>query len=143
MPHDTAATTPLVHAAVRAHGECRSGRDRRTEGVTDRVLARIGAAEIYRATGTPLLPINTATQLVAMEGSPLLDEAERLALLPDLFGYWLTGEHATDQTIASTSQMLDAASDHFGRAGLERAQVVRIDVPGRGAGEEGEGTLRA
>lgn len=39
--------------------------------------------------------------------------------------------------------MLDAASDHFGRAGLERAQVVRIDVPGRGAGEEGEGTLRA
>lgn len=40
-------------------------------------------------------------------------------------------------------QMLDAASDHFGRAGLERAQVVRIDVPGRGAGEEGEGTLRA
>lgn len=85
-------------------------RDRRTEGVTDRVLARVGAAEIYRATGTPPLPINTATQLVAMEDSPLLDEADRLALLPSLFGYWLTGEHATDQTIASTSQLLDVST---------------------------------
>jgi rhamnulokinase len=85
-------------------------RDRRTEGVTDRVLARVGAAEIYHATGTPLLPINTATQLVAMEGSPVLDEADRLVLLPDLFGYWLTGEHATDQTIASTSQLVDVST---------------------------------
>lgn len=85
-------------------------RDRRTEGVTDRVLARVGAAEIYRATGTPVLPINTATQLVAMEGSPVLDKADRLALLPGLFGYWLTGEHATDQTIASTSQLLDVST---------------------------------
>jgi DNA polymerase III delta subunit len=40
-------------------------------------------------------------------------------------------------------QMLDGAATHFARAGLEPIQVVRIDVPGRGAGEEGEGTLRA
>jgi DNA polymerase III delta subunit len=40
-------------------------------------------------------------------------------------------------------QMLDGAAAHFARAGMERHQVVRIDVPGRGAGEEGEGTLRA
>ena len=41
------------------------------------------------------------------------------------------------------AQMLDGAAQHFARAGLERGQVVRIDVPGRGAGEEGEGALRA
>jgi DNA polymerase III delta subunit len=40
-------------------------------------------------------------------------------------------------------QMLDGAAEHFARAGLERSQVVRIDVPGRGAGEEGEAALRA
>jgi DNA polymerase III delta subunit len=39
-------------------------------------------------------------------------------------------------------QMLDGAAAHFARAGVERHQVMRIDVPGRGAGEEGEGTLR-
>ncbi|MEH1127847.1 rhamnulokinase [Micromonospora sp. CPCC 206061] len=85
-------------------------RDRRTDGVTARILARAEGAELYRTTGTPPLPINTATQLVAMEGSALLDEADRLALLPDLFAYWLTGEHATDQTIASTSQLMDVSA---------------------------------
>jgi DNA polymerase III delta subunit len=39
-------------------------------------------------------------------------------------------------------QMLEGAAAHFARAGVERHQVVRIDVPGRGAGEEGEGILR-
>jgi DNA polymerase III delta subunit len=39
-------------------------------------------------------------------------------------------------------QMLDAAGEHFARAGLERSDVLRLDVPGRGAGEEGDGALR-
>ena len=39
--------------------------------------------------------------------------------------------------------MLDGAAEHFVRAGLERSQVLRIDVPGRGAGEEGDGALRS
>lgn len=38
--------------------------------------------------------------------------------------------------------MLDAAAEHFARAGLERSNVLRLDVPGRGAGEEGDGALR-
>jgi len=38
--------------------------------------------------------------------------------------------------------MLDAAGEHFARAGLERSDVLRLDVPGRGAGEEGDGALR-
>jgi rhamnulokinase len=98
-------------------------RDRRTEGVTARLLARAGAAELYRATGTPLLPINTATQLVAMEDSPLLDEADRLAMLPDLFAYWLTGEHLTDQTIASTSQLMDVSTRTWSHEVIERLGV--------------------
>lgn len=39
--------------------------------------------------------------------------------------------------------MLEAARDLLARAGVEPADVVRIDVPGRGAGEDGEGALRA
>jgi DNA polymerase III delta subunit len=39
-------------------------------------------------------------------------------------------------------QMLDLAGRHLVEAGVERSGVVRIDVPGRGAGEEGDGTLR-
>lgn len=38
--------------------------------------------------------------------------------------------------------MLGVAERHFGDAEVERSQVVRVDVPGRGAGEDGDGTLR-
>ena len=38
--------------------------------------------------------------------------------------------------------MLAAAAAHFAEHGLSRDDVVRIDVPGRGAGEEGDGSIR-
>lgn len=40
-------------------------------------------------------------------------------------------------------QMLELAGAHLAKSGVSRDQVVRIDVPGRGAGEEGDGSLRA
>lgn len=39
-------------------------------------------------------------------------------------------------------QMLDIASAHLDACGVTQDNLVRIDVPGRGAGEEGEGALR-
>ncbi|MDG6110101.1 rhamnulokinase [Dactylosporangium aurantiacum] len=100
-------------------------RDRRTTRSTAVVAARVGAQALYRTTGTPPLPINTASQLVAMEGSPQLDVAERLAMLPDLFGYWLTGDLATEQTIASTSQLLDVTSRTWATGVIDRLGIPR------------------
>lgn len=40
-------------------------------------------------------------------------------------------------------QMLELAGAHLAKHDVSRDQVVRIDVPGRGAGEEGDGALRA
>lgn len=40
-------------------------------------------------------------------------------------------------------QMLGEAVKHFQNKGLVRGDVVRIDVPGRGAGDSGEGAVRA
>lgn len=40
-------------------------------------------------------------------------------------------------------RMLELASAHMVQSDVPRDQVVRIDVPGRGAGEEGDGALRA
>lgn len=39
-------------------------------------------------------------------------------------------------------QMLELAGAHMAKHDVVRDQVVRIDVPGRGAGEEGEGAVR-
>lgn len=111
-------------------------RDRRTEASTGLVAERAGAAALYRTTGLPTLPINTSSQLVAMEGSPQLDAADRLVMLPDLFGYWLSGRLATEQTIASTSQLLDVvdrhwATDVIGALGIpDRLFAADVVAPG-------------
>ncbi|MEU4423188.1 rhamnulokinase family protein [Actinoplanes sp. NPDC024001] len=101
-------------------------RDQRTRSSADLIAARVGAGEIYRTTGTAPLPINTASQLVAMEDSPQLAAAERLVLLPDLFGYWLTGRPVTEQTIASTSQLLDV-----GTRGWATGVIDKLGIPRR------------
>jgi rhamnulokinase len=82
-------------------------RDRRTDGVLDRVLDRVPAEELYRVTGLQQLPFNTLYQLVAAAGTPQLEAARTLLLIPDLIGYWLTGEIGAERTNASTTQLYD------------------------------------
>jgi DNA polymerase III delta subunit len=38
--------------------------------------------------------------------------------------------------------MLDTAAEIFAKSGIPREDVLRVDVPGRGAGEDGDGALR-
>jgi rhamnulokinase len=85
-------------------------RDPRTEGMDRRAFARMPREEIYGATGIQFMPINTLYQLLAMEGSPLLEAAQELLLIPDLIGYWFTGEKACEATNASTTQLYDPRS---------------------------------
>ena len=82
-------------------------RDSRTEGMVDEALRLASRKEIYGTTGIQFLPINTLYQLLAMRGSPLLQAAETLLLIPDLINYWLTGEKACEYTNATTTQLLD------------------------------------
>ena len=67
-------------------------------------------SEFYSITGNQFMEINTAFQLLSLrENRPaLLDRAETLLLMPDLFNYLLTGKKCTEYSIASTTQLLDA-----------------------------------
>jgi rhamnulokinase len=95
-------------------------RDPRTEGMEERAFDRLPREEIYEVTGIQFMPINTLYQLLAMEGSPLLGAAQTLLLVPDLIGYWLTGEKACEFTIASTTQLCDARSGGWARGLMEK-----------------------
>ena len=115
-------------------------RDSRTDGVMEKVLADVGAAQIYATTGVQNLPFNTAYQLVASRGSPTLGAAHRLLLIPDLLGYWLTGELGAELTNASTTQLLDArsrtwATDLMARLGLPASIFAELRRPGERIGE--------
>ncbi len=84
-----------------------SHRDPRTDGVAAQVAEQVGAAEQYAITGLAALPFNTVYQLVASRDSAALAAAEALLLLPDLFGYWLTGQLGAERTNASTTGLYD------------------------------------
>jgi rhamnulokinase len=85
-------------------------RDGRTDGVAEQVARSFGPAELYATTGVQVLPFNTVFQLVAARDSRTMREAATALLMPDLFGYWLTGAMNSELTNASTTGLLDVRS---------------------------------
>ena len=81
-------------------------RDSRTNGMMEKAFGIVSREEIFRHTGLQFMQLNTLYQLLAMKlsGSPLLDVAETLLMVPDLFHWLLTGVKCNEMTEASTSQ---------------------------------------
>jgi rhamnulokinase len=90
-------------------GNPRHYRDPHTETVMEEAFRRVPRPEIFRQTGLQFMRFNTLFQLLAMkrDRSPLLDVAETLLFMPDLFHYFFTGIKVNEFTDASTSQMYD------------------------------------
>ena len=103
----------------------------------ERIHARVPFAELYARNGLQFLPFNTIYQLAA---DPLADEAERMLLIPDLLGYWLTGEMVTERTNASTTGLLDVRTgewdtDLMSRVGLRASLFTDLVDPGATIGK--------
>ncbi|GAB3232729.1 rhamnulokinase family protein [Glycomyces halotolerans] len=81
-------------------------RDPRGRAARDALLAETGAETFYSRTGIQPQPFNTVFQLAA-ERAETLQAADRLLLVPDLFGYWLTDNTACEATNASTTGLVD------------------------------------
>jgi rhamnulokinase len=112
-------------------------RDPRTAGMADRAFARMPREDLYAATGIQTMPINTVFQLLADEGSPALEHAAHVALVPDLLAHWLGGELANEATAASTTGLLDARTGAWAHEA-----IARLGLPGRIFGDVVEpGTL--
>ena len=115
--------------------------DRNNTAVVDAAHAVVPRDELYARTGIQTLPFNTVFQLYSERESPALGLADHIALIPDLFGYWLTGELSNELTGASTTGMLDATSHRWATDLLERLGVAprpfRGDVvmPGTALGD--------
>ncbi len=97
-------------------------RDTRTQGMFDKAFEVVPRDEIFAETGLQFMELNTLYQLLAAKqsGSPLLDQAESLLLMPDLFHWLLTGEKTNEQTIASTSQLYNPKTQSWSKILLER-----------------------
>jgi len=121
-------------------------RDPRTNGVPEKVFARVSEAEIFAATGVQTMQINTLFQLASMVGDARLECAETLLMIPDLFHYFLCGEKAVEYTEASTTQMYALGARDWDREMLRRVGVperilTRVVQPGTVLGEVGRDVL--
>lgn len=106
-------------------GPCFHYRDRRTNEIFPEAFRRLSQAAIFEETGLQFMEINTAYQLLAMrlEGSPLLDIAERFLMVPDYLHWQLSGEKCNEYTNASTTQLLNAEAIEWSRRVLDAFEI--------------------
>src|SRR5437762_4416938 len=100
-------------ALLDAHGELLGNpvhyRDPRTEGMLERVFARVPKEQVFAQTGIQFMPINTLYQLMSLveRRSPQLDLARTFLTIPDLLHHWLSGSRVCEFTIATTTQLVN------------------------------------
>lgn len=100
-------------------------RDLRTQDVREKLFSRLPWDELYGITGIQDLSFNTVYQLYSdvINDPHLVSSAKKVLFTPDLFNYFLTGQLATEYTIASTGAILDAEKRAISSAILEKIGI--------------------
>ncbi|MGO4681455.1 rhamnulokinase [Microbacterium sp. 2MCAF23] len=97
-------------------------RDERNVEALARLRRCIADADLFARTGVSPSRINTAVQLADDRFRGRLAHADRLQMIPDLMGHWLTGETFTEQTIVSTTSLNDPVTGGWDRDLLEELE---------------------
>lgn len=106
-------------------------RDARTNGMLDEAFKLIPKDNFYNATGNQFMEINTAFQLLSLvKNRPeLLERADKMLLMPDLFSYFLTGEKKAERSIASTTQLFDQNTKDWSRETVKALGINEEILP--------------
>ncbi len=96
-------------------------RDPRTAGLVDEAFKTIPKEKLYGITGIQFMELNTLFQLIALrrQRPELLERADKMLFMPDLFAYFLTGKMCAEYSIASTSQIIDIETRTWSKEILE------------------------
>jgi sugar (pentulose or hexulose) kinase len=131
-------------AALDERGELvsipRHYRDPRTEGVMEEVFSVVSREEIFSRTGIQFMRINTLFHLYAMMKTPAASITNKILMMADFFNYLLSGKTASEQTLASTTQLYDVFNHNWcwsliEKLGFNPAWFQRIVQPGTVLGE--------
>ena len=124
-------------------GEPYHYRDERTVRGVRLVHDRITPEELYRENGLQFLPFNSLYQLAVDAAEGALEGVEHMLLVPDMIGYWLTGEHVTERTNAVATGLLNAQGE-WNEELIHRLALPRqIFSPLLSAGTQVGGLLRS
>ena len=117
-------------------------RDPHTDGAMERYFAEcMPSQELYERTGIQFMPFNTLFQLdtIRRENKDAFAKADKVLFMPDAIIYMLTDEAVMEQTVASTSQMLnpqtgDLDTKILASIGMSRERFGRLVKPGERVG---------
>lgn len=126
-------------ARSRLLGEPFHYRDERTARGVEAVHRTHPHEVMFARNGLQFLPFNTLYQLAA-EDRDLLALADHALLIPDLIGFWLTGQARTERTNASTTGLLRADTrewdaDLIAALGLSPRLLAPLVSPGEAIGD--------
>lgn len=124
-------------------------RDPRHQEGYDEAVKALSEKEIFAETGTQIMSINTLFQLLALKkvNPKGYEAAEKLLMMPDLIQYLLTGNMVGEETILSTTQILNLKtgdySDKLLQAyGLDKDKLPKIAKAGSVTGNVKDGLIK-
>jgi rhamnulokinase len=104
-------------------------RDERTARGVDLVHQIADHATLYATSGLQFQPFNSIYQLAVDHDAGVIDDTTRMLMLPDLLGFWLTGEQVVERTNASTTGLLDLGSGSWNSALIDKLSLPRSLFP--------------
>jgi rhamnulokinase len=117
-------------------------RDARTVGLVDEAFKTMPKEKLYGITGIQFMELNTLFQLISLKKYRpwMLERADKMLFMPDLFGYMLTGKMCAEYSIASTSQLIDLDKRTWSKEildafGIKESVFAPLVQPGMVLGE--------
>ena len=106
-------------------------RDTRHETMPDEAFEVIPRDELYMATGIQHMSINTIFQMLSevKTNDPILGQADRFLMMPDLFNHFLCGVDVCEYTEATTGQTVDPWTRDWARPVLQRLDIPTHFLP--------------
>lgn len=119
----------LLDADGRLLGNPYTYRDGRSARGVEEVHALVSPERLYARTGLQFLPFNTIYQLAAARGTAELDAARTILLIPDLIGYWLSGQRVAEVTNASTTGLFEIDRQSWADDLVDELELPRAALP--------------
>ncbi len=117
-------------------------RDKRTQGIKEKLDEILPFEKIYERTGIQYQPYNTIYQLYAqkLENPDEIARAKHFLMIPEYFNYRLTGKIMNDYTNATTTSLINAESKQWDTKiidslGVSKGMFGKLHMPPRTVGK--------
>ena len=119
---------------------CYAYRDSRTESEIEEINSKISFETFYMRTGIQFQPFNTVYQLYADKKEGRLDGVSTFLMMPEYFGYLLTGNMVKEYTDATTTGLVNCKTKQFDidliqTLGLPLQMFPSLNTPGTVVGK--------